>query len=71
MDPEMLTKTQATKIITEATGYGRRPIERAFATLAERGDITLQRTFNNLIAWLISREDVDKVIAYLKAGPKD
>jgi hypothetical protein len=62
-------KDRTDTLIRERTGIGWRIAERVIAELAQRGSITLHPSLNRAYAWLISKDDLEQVIAYLGDRP--
>jgi len=62
----LVTKTNALGIISATAGCGRPRAEKALKELQDAGSITLVRAAFSHAA-LISREDIQKVIDYLKS----
>jgi hypothetical protein len=65
-EEEYLTKSQAEAIIGMETGAGRVIIQRALDTLIAQGRITFEPGLDGR-SRIISRSDVNIVIAYIKA----
>ena len=65
MAATFLTKTQAITIIKEATGYGRRVIEKTMDMLVQQGRIKILDS-PDARALRISRADVESVIRHLQ-----
>ncbi len=67
--PGYITKNQAIADIQSATGYGRRAALRKIDDMASAGEITLIPDPGNSHATLISKPDVQKVIAAMTLPP--
>jgi hypothetical protein len=67
---EQYGKMEALAVVKERTGYGWRIAERVIQELADAGKVTLQPSFDRSYAWLISKDDLEKVIAHLGIAPK-
>jgi hypothetical protein len=66
-----VTKTNALAIIREQTGCGRFVAENKMAELAEAGTIRFVDNPGNRHLRLISRRDVDKIVAALTLPPPE